>query len=82
MAAGPGKYDEIAHGLMDELCADSVAVVVINGLAGSGFSAKSSGVGMRQAKHHSLILADAFEKAAQMLRADVANLAEEPERTQ
>lgn len=38
MANGPGKYDELATVVREETQAECVAVVVIGGIKGSGFS--------------------------------------------
>jgi hypothetical protein len=40
MAVGPGKYDELALHCLEETAAQGVVVIVLNGVKGSGISAK------------------------------------------
>jgi hypothetical protein len=42
MAKGPGKYDNICTTAREAAQADSVVLIVLNGVHGSGFSVQSS----------------------------------------
>jgi hypothetical protein len=42
MAIGPGKYDDLAHYVLEQAQADGVIVIVINGARGHGMSVKAT----------------------------------------
>ena len=65
MPVGPGKYDDLCTEVREQTEAEGVAIIVINGKHGSGFSVQA-------AEYITLGLPDLLEHMAKDIRASFA----------
>ena len=68
MAHGAGKYDDHCTQVRENCLADAVAIIVINGISGSGFSVQTNNPLLLS------IMADCLEDAAKRMRSDAREL--------
>lgn len=67
----PGKYDDLSEALVAALHAEAVALIVVNGSRGSGFSVT---VLEPNGRYHAQTMALALRAAASQLEADIRAL--------